>query len=457
MQTGTVLIVDDDPEIRSLIAEGLQQKGFETLQAAGGDEAMENLAPGRTCLVVADVKMPGMSGIELLRRIKRTAPELPVMMVTGYGSIRNAAEAMQEGACDYLLKPFSLETLILAVERALDTHRGNGRGRTPQKRAKAAAGKKIITRDSRLLALLAAAANAASSNATVLIQGESGTGKELLASYIHCHGLHPDGPYVAVNCASLPENLAESELFGHEKGAFTGAFSRKTGKFEQANQGTLVLDEISEMPLALQAKLLRVLQEREIDRVGGQAPVPVDTRVIVISNRDLREAVAEGTFRQDLYYRVNVIPLTIPPLRQRRDDILLLAGHFLARFSACYGKSMTQISARAGAMLLASPWRGNVRELENAMERAVLMGSGERLLPEHLFLEGQGGKPVAVPETTVNLSAGVTLRDMEKKLIFETLDQVNDNRTHAARMLGISIRTLRNKLRQYREEHGLAP
>ena len=457
MQTGTVLIVDDDPEIRSLIAEGLRQKGFDALQAAGGDEAMKKLSPGRTRLVVADMKMPGMSGIELLRRIKRTFPELPVMIVTGYGSIRNAAEAMQEGACDYLLKPFSMETLILAVERVLGTDGGNGGPGIPEKRTPAAAGKKIITRDSRLLALLGAAANAASSNATVLIQGESGTGKELLASYIHCHGLHPDGPYVAVNCASLPENLAESELFGHEKGAFTGAFSRKTGKFEQANRGTLVLDEISEMPLALQAKLLRVLQEREIDRIGGQAPVPVDVRVIAISNRDLKEAVAEGTFSQDLYYRVNVIPLTIPPLRQRRDDILLLAEHFLVRFSGRYGKSMTQISSRAGAMLLASPWRGNVRELENAMERAVLMGSGGRLLPEHLFLEEQDGEPVAVPEKTVNLSTGVTLRDMEKKLIFETLGQVNDNRTHAARMLGISIRTLRNKLRQYREEHGVSP
>ncbi len=456
MQTGTVLVVDDDPKIRSLIAEALAKKGFNTFQAAGGDEALDKMVTNHTCLMITDVKMPDMSGIELLRRVKQRAPELPVLIVTGYGSIRNAAEAMQEGACDYLLKPFSMETLVLAVEKALDSVRGLGRGGTLQRPAAAGPRKKIITRDPCLLALLESAANVAPSNATVLIQGESGTGKELLASYIHHHGLNPDGPYVAVNCASLPENLAESELFGHEKGAFTGAFSRKTGKFEQAAHGTIVLDEIGEMPLALQAKLLRALQEREIDRIGGQAPVPVDARVIVISNRDLREAVAQGAFRQDLYYRVNVIPLTVPPLRQRRDDILLLAEHFLARFSARYGKCMTRVSSRAGAILLNNPWRGNVRELENAMERAVLMGSGDRLLPEHLFLEDQGAPPAVETKSTCAPSAGVTLRDMEKRLIFETLDKVSDNRTHAARMLGISIRTLRNKLKQYREEQGLA-
>ncbi len=456
MQTGTVLVVDDDPQIRRFIAESLQRSGFEVLQAGGGDEALHQLEAGQTRLVITDVRMPGMSGIELLHRLKQQAPKLPVMIVTGYGSIRNAAEAMQEGACDYLLKPFSAETLLLSVEKALGANGGNGHSKW-HTGGGVAGDKKIITRDARMLSLLEAATNVAPSNATVLIQGESGTGKELLASHIHRHGLHPDAPYVAVNCASLPENLAESELFGHEKGAFTGAFSRKAGKFELAGKGTIVLDEISEMPLPLQAKLLRVLQEREIDRVGGQAPVPVEARVIVISNQDLREAVGAGRFRQDLYYRVNVIPLTIPPLRQRRDDILPLAEHFLARFSARYAKPMKRISTAAATMLLNNPWPGNVRELENAVERAVLMGAGDRLLPEHLVLDSDGLRPPAETPTTVQLPAGVTLRDMEKKLIFETLAKVNDNRTHAARMLGISIRTLRNKLKQYREEHGIAP
>ncbi len=456
MQTGTVLVVDDDPQIRRFIAESLQQGGFDVLQAGGGDEALQRLAPDRTRLVITDVRMPGMSGIELLQRLKRQAPELPVMIVTGFGSIRNAAEAMQEGACDYLLKPFSVETLLLAVEKALSGNGGNGRTeRSPDRPA--AGYKRIITRDARMRSLLEAATQVAPSNATVLIQGESGTGKELLASHIHRHGLHPDAPYVAVNCASLPENLAESELFGHEKGAFTGAFSRKSGKFELAGKGTIVLDEISEMPLPLQAKLLRVLQEREIDRVGGQMPVPVEARVIVISNRDLWEAVEAGRFRQDLYYRVNVIPLTIPPLRRRPDDILPLAEHFLARFSARYAKPMKRISNAAATVLLSNPWPGNVRELENAMERAVLMGSGDRLLPEHLALDPGGPQPAAERPDPAPLPVGTSLRDMEKKLIFETLAKVNDNRTHAARMLGISIRTLRNKLKQYREEHGIAP
>jgi transcriptional regulator with PAS, ATPase and Fis domain len=287
----------------------------------------------------------------------------------------------------------------------------------------------------------------------VLIRGESGTGKELLAAYIHRHSRHPEAPYVAINCAALPETLAESELFGHEKGSFTGAVGRKIGKFELVKKGTIVLDEISEMPLPLQAKLLRVLQEKEIDRVGGAHPIPIDARVIAISNVDLKKAVNDGNFREDLFYRINVIPLTLPPLRERKEDIELLAHYFLEKYSRLNQKNILGIDDDAMEKLRSHAWQGNVRELENTMERAVLIGNGELIQSQNLMLEpsdaGDG------PSDPFNVGAGRTVRDMEKALIFRTLEDVNDNRTQAAELLGISIRTLRNKLREYREENNL--
>ena len=303
--------------------------------------------------------------------------------------------------------------------------------------------------------MLALARQVARSTATVLIQGESGTGKELLAAYIHRHGLHPDAPYVAVNCAALPDTLAESELFGHEKGAFTGAVARKIGKFELARKGTIVLDEIGEMSLALQAKLLRVLQEREIDRVGGGMPTPIEARVVVVTNRDLATAVAAGSFREDLYYRINVVPLRIPPLRERPGDVLLLAHHFLEKFNTFTGKAVARISAEALDLLSRNRWKGNVRELENTLERAVLLADGDTVLPRHLQLapgpdNGAGGGPPR------SFRTGITVWEMERDLIMGTLSHVNQNRTHAAELLGISIRTLRNKLKEYRESGAAA-
>ena len=307
--------------------------------------------------------------------------------------------------------------------------------------------KKIITQDSELIKISNLAKNVAPSNATVLILGESGTGKELLASLIHQNSERSERPYVAVNCAALPESLAESELFGHEKGSFTGAESRKIGKFELGNYGTILLDEISEMAMTLQAKLLRVLQEREIDRIGGNKPIPIDVRIIAISNIDLKKAVKEGTFRQDLFYRLNVIPLTIPALRKRKGDIPLLANHFLKKFSIGNDKEMKRISEQTISLLQKYDWNGNVRELENTIERAVLLGSGEVLLPKHLFLE----EPEVSGQQPIPIKVGLSLKEMERQLIFQTLKEVNDNRTHAAKLLGISIRTLRNKLREYKD------
>jgi len=274
----------------------------------------------------------------------------------------------------------------------------------------------------------------------------------LLAAFIHRNSQRDDKPYLAINCAALPDQLAESELFGHEKGAFTGALTRKIGKFEDAGQGSLVLDEITEMALPLQAKLLRALQEREIVRLGGNRPIPVEARVIAISNRDMQQTIASGNFREDLFYRLNVIPLTIPPLRQRKNDIPLLADYFLKRFSTQNGSTISCISNAALDLLMKQSWPGNVRELENTIQRGVLIGTGEALRPEHLILEAS---PTA-PQKRTSVTAGMTVRDMEKELIYNTLQSVNDNRTHAAKMLGISIRTLRNKLNEYRDENEVA-
>ncbi|MGD8801511.1 MAG: sigma-54 dependent transcriptional regulator, partial [Desulfobacterales bacterium] len=307
----------------------------------------------------------------------------------------------------------------------------------------------------KLLEILKLAKNVANSRSTILIQGESGTGKELLAAYIHEHSGYPDEPYIALNCAALPDTLAESELFGHEKGAFTGAVGRKMGKFELAKYGTVVLDEISEMTLPLQAKLLRVLQEREIDRIGGSRPVPMNARVVAISNKELKKAVAKGKFREDLYYRINVVPFTVPPLRERPGDIPLLVTHFLEKFCNLNQRKMLNISDAAMARLTQKHWKGNIRELENTIERAVLIGNGPELLPEHLFLDV--AEPDGASQTAGTIQAGMTVKEMEKKLITCTLQEVDDNRTRAAELLGISIRTLRNKLKEYKQELEAAP
>ena len=451
MGVAPILVVDDEPDIRAALSHALSRSGFTVESAASGPEAVVKLKKDEYSMVITDLKMPVMTGMELLGTVKKMSPQLPVIMMTAYGTIDNAVEAMQEGASDYILKPFSFDTLQTAVKKIIENTNSNGKKAGSRTEISTyAVAKPIVTEDPRLLELLNLAQNVAASRATVLIQGESGTGKELLAAFIHHHSHQKNGPYVAVNCAALPENLAESELFGHEKGSFTGAVSRKIGKFELAKNGTIVLDEISEMPLSLQAKLLRVLQEREIDRVGGNRPVPIDVRVIAISNVDLKKAVSDGKFREDLYYRVNVVPLTVPPLRERRADIPLLARYFLEKYRALNNKKMTQIAPQALLHLLNHKWKGNVRELENTIERSVIMGSGEVILPEHLIL----GAPqnALQPMRPSRVRVGTTVREMEKELIETTLKEVNENRTRAAELLGISIRTLRNKLREYRQE-----
>ena len=451
MGLAPILIVDDESEMRSALCHALTRSGFSVESAAGGTEALLKLKKTSISLVITDLKMPEMSGMEVLGAAKKIVPGIPVIVITAYGSIHNAVEAMQAGAADYLLKPFSFETLETTVKKVLGNNNGSdGRQISSANLKVQPAVKTLVTQDAKLLNILELAKNVATSRSTILIQGESGTGKELLAAYVHEHSGFKEEPYVAVNCAALPDTLAESELFGHEKGAFTGAIGRKMGKFELAKYGTVVLDEISEMTLPLQAKLLRVLQEREIDRVGGSQPVAMNARVVAISNVDLKQAISKGKFREDLYYRINVVPITIPPLRDRKGDIPLLVEHFIEKYCRLNNRDLVKISDAALARLVHHDWRGNIRELENTIERAILISNGTRLLPEHLFLDPADSANYSQP--TLSIKSGMTVREMEKQLITQTLQEVRDNRTRAAELLGISIRTLRNKLKEYKLE-----
>ncbi|RLA87529.1 MAG: sigma-54-dependent Fis family transcriptional regulator [Deltaproteobacteria bacterium] len=435
MRGQQVLVVDDEREMRVAMEEVLKRCGLRVTTAQDGAGAVEKFCQDLYDLVIADVKMPRMSGLELLKEIRRIAPKIPVILVTAYGSVDGAVKAMKEGAFDYIQKPFSPEELEEVVKRALSR---NGRGQQGVKQWQ------IITQDPEVLELLDIAQKIAPSCAPVLITGESGTGKELFARYIHERSGR-EGPFVAVNCAALPEGLLESELFGHERGAFTGAVAQKRGKFEIANHGTVLLDEISEMPLSLQAKLLRALQSGEIDRVGGIKPVPVDIRVIATSNKSLIEEVREGRFREDLFFRLNVVPLHLPPLRKRKGDIPLLASYFLNKYAQLNQKEVRRISEETMRLLTGYSWPGNVREMENVIHRAVLLCEGEVLEPRHLVMD-----EALAPRPLLPVEPGTSLREMEKWLILETLKKVKGNRTRAARLLGVSTRTIRNKLKEYR-------
>jgi DNA-binding NtrC family response regulator len=452
MGLAPILVIDDESEMRSALSHALTRNGFSVESAASGMDALVRIKKDPFSLVITDIKMPEMSGMEVLGAVKKISPAIPVIVITAYGSIHNAVEAMQAGAADYLLKPFSFETLNATVKKVLGCRDSNGGGQTKQNATVRPTIKTLVTEDPKLLDILKLAKSVAASRSTILIQGESGTGKELLAAYIHENSGFKEEPYVAVNCAALPDTLAESELFGHEKGAFTGAVNRKMGKFELAKHGTVVLDEISEMTLPLQAKLLRVLQEREIDRVGGSRSVPMQARVVAISNVDLKKAVSENKFREDLYYRINVVPFTIPTLNERKGDIPLLVEHFLEKYCQLNNQEKKKISDEAMTQLVNKEWKGNIRELENSIERAVLIGSGPELLPEHLFLDPADAVSRSQSHSVLSMKAGMTVKEMEKQLITKTLEEVNDNRTHAAELLGISIRTLRNKLSEYKQE-----
>jgi DNA-binding NtrC family response regulator len=443
-----LLVVKDSNLCRRLVVALKKNSLLQIESCASAQKALEILHARPFQILYADLRLDDMSGIDLTHRVKREFPSMHILIGASDATAHAVISAMQAGASDFIIDPLETELIENAFQKAAQDILKNQKP-SPTNPTNS---KSFITQDNALLNVLDMAKKVAPSSATILASGESGTGKELLASYIHANSRREKEPYVAINCAALPEQLAESELFGHEKGAFTGAVSRKIGKFESAGKGTLVLDEITEMALPLQAKLLRALQEREIVRLGHNRPISIEARVIAISNQNMKKAVESKVFREDLYYRLNVIPLTIPPLRERKNDIPLLADYFFKRFCSQNGKAMHAISDQAMDLLIKQPWPGNVRELENTIERGVLIGSGKQLLPEHLILE----ETLAQGSRRRSFAAGMTVRDMEKELIFNTLNEVNDNRTHAAKMLGISIRTLRNKLNEYREEMELS-
>jgi len=419
-----ILVVDDDAQMRMALSEAIQRLGYSATLCDGGADALGKLAHAAYSLIVTDMKMPRMDGLTFLKEVRKRVGNLPVLVITGFGTVENAVETMKEGATDYLMKPFSFDTLTKSIQSIM---------------ARVSPDRDLLTASPDMQRIVQLAGNLAANDITVLITGESGTGKELLARHIHRKSRRKDNPFVAVNCAAIPENLLESELFGHEKGAFTGAGERKKGKVELADSGTILLDEIGEMPMLLQAKLLRVLQEREIDRVGGKDPVKVDVRVIATTNRDLALECAEGRFREDLFYRLNVFPLRVPPLRERPEDIPVLAEHFIRNFSAVAGKTIRGCSEEVIADLQQMPWRGNVREFENVLQRAVFLCSGDTVGRGDLMMDHAAPRP----------AANGKLRDMEKEMIMKTLKEVNGNKAKAAKLLGVSVRTVRNKLSEY--------
>ncbi len=450
MSHSTIMIVEDDADLREALTDTLKLAGYSVMEANNGNVALDILNNEEVNMVVSDVQMSGMDGETLLKRIKSLHPEIPVVLMTAYGTIQKAVEAMQNGAVDYLVKPFEAEVLVNMVSQFV---------------ANQDEASDFIAEDPRTREVLALAQRVAESDATVLINGESGTGKEVFANAIHRFSSRANGPFVAINCAAIPENMLEAMLFGYEKGAFTGAYKSSPGKFELANRGTLLLDEISEMDLALQAKLLRVLQEKEVERLGGSNVIPLDVRVVATTNRDMKAEVRAGRFREDLYYRLNVFPLSLPALRDRKEDIIPLAEYLLRRHVEGTGKPVPKLDESARQALLAHRWPGNVRELDNVVQRALILQTDGVIAAEHIMFEpdnlssGSEGS-VSPPELEAteqsdasvdNSLLGDNLKNQEYRLILDALTNTNGSRKSAAEMLGISQRTLRYKLAKMRE------
>jgi two-component system response regulator FlrC len=443
MNAAPVLIVEDDPALREALSDTLEMAGYPVAVACDGQGALKCLEQQDFGMVVSDVHMGRMDGHALLARIRTLAPDLPVVLMTAYGTIEKAVEAMRAGATDYLVKPFEAGVLVDMVSRYLP---GADKPMTG-----------LVAVDERSRQLAALASRVAATDATVMISGESGSGKEVFARFIHEQSTRKDKPFVAINCAAIPENMLEAVLFGYEKGAFTGAYRSQAGKFEQAQGGTLLLDEISEMDLALQAKLLRVLQEREVERLGGREMIALDVRVLATTNRNLREQVTVGSFREDLYYRLNVFPLNLPPLRVRPADILPLAEGLLERYCR-HGRVRPQLSAAARQRLLEHPWPGNVRELDNVIQRALILLNGELIEVADLCFEETAASLTADCPVVADLEQqgheglGEDLKSREYQLILEALEADRGSRKAAAERLGISPRTLRYKLARMREQ-----
>lgn len=445
-----ILVADDEKNMLWALTNVLSKQGFKTFTARDGEEAIHQFKKHLPDVVLLDLKMPKKNGIEVLKKIKKINDSIPVIMITAHGNIETAIEAMKFGAFDYVQKPFEMEEINVLIKKALKI-----RDLTMEvellrdELSRISRGNQIIGESPQIKEVMDLVNRVAKSNATVLILGESGTGKELVANAIHYNSDRKNKPFVKVNCGALPENLLESELFGHEKGAFTGAISRKIGRFERAHGGSIFLDEIGEMSFSTQVKLLRVLQEKQIERVGSTEVIDVDVRIIAATNKDLKRLVEEGRFREDLYYRLNVIPIKIPPLRERKQDIPLLVKYFLQKYSLETGRRGMTISDSALDKLKAYSWPGNIRELQNVIERAVILSPGREITEDQLPPEiVKRDRQIELDEFKLPKN-GVNLNDLEKSLIKQALDMTNGNQTEAARLLGITRHTLIYRMEKY--------
>ena len=454
-----ILVVDDEPLMRDFLMETLERKKYLVEAAGNGAQAVEKIKAEFYDLVITDIRMPEVSGMEVLETVKKHNLDTEVIMITAFGTIENAVEAMKLGSYDYITKPFSADEIEIKVDRALERQIMRDENKTLRidntqlrnqlvekyKFSSIVGSSEVMSKVYDTIEMIAPA------KATILIYGESGTGKELVARAIHYNSTRQNKPFIKLNCAALPEGLMESELFGQEKGAFTGAIRTTKGRFELAHTGTLLFDEIGELSHPLQSKLLRVLQEREFERVGNPTPLSVDVRVIATTNRDLNKEVKEGNFREDLFYRLNVVPIYLPPLRERKEDIPLLVDHFLRKYSRENDKNIQGIDDSALEKLMTQEWKGNVRELENHIERAIVLCRDEVLTARHFQFEHETAEKTK-QFGLEGVTPGVTLREMEKRLILSTLASEKNNRTRASDILGISVRTLRNKLNEYAGE-----
>jgi two-component system, NtrC family, response regulator HydG len=450
-EPATLLVADDDPGLRESLERTLTREGYRVVLASDGRAALERVQAGGIDLIVTDLRMPGLTGLELLRAAKAIMPDVDVILLTAFGTVEEAVKAMKDGAYDFLTKPFRREQLIKLVDKALERRDLIEQNKALKKQLEDIRAKgQMIGASPAFRRMLTLIEQIADSSATILIQGESGAGKELVARTIHERSGRRAGPFVAVNCAALPETLLESELFGYEKGAFTGAAGRKEGRFELANAGTLFLDEVADLSLVTQPKILRVLQEGEFERLGGTRTLQVDVRIVAATNQDLAEMVKEKRFREDLYYRLNVITVRVPPLRERHEDIRVLAQHYLRVYAAKNGRKLEGFSNEALERLESYAWPGNVRELENLIERTVLLARKDRIDAEDLPEEVAGVK--RPPRDAILELVGTPLADIEQRLLDETLRITGGNKTQAAKLLGIDVRTVARKLERREDD-----
>lgn len=442
-----ILIADDEKNMIWAMKKALKNEGYRIITAADGVEAVEMARQEEPDLILLDLKMPKKDGMEALKEIKSLNGKVPVIMITAHGTMESAIEAMKLGALDYISKPFDLEELKVVIEKALNVGNMQEQIEFLTEELNKNTGKVIIGESEKIRGVLQIVSRVANSSATVFITGESGTGKELIANAIHFNSNRKHKPYIKVNCGALPETLLESELFGHEKGAFTGAIAKKPGRFERADGGTIFLDEVGELSPAIQVKLLRVLQEKEFERVGGTETIKVDVRIVAATNRNLREMVEKGEFREDLFYRLNVIPIELPPLRERKEDIPKLIEFFTEKYCAEIGRSKLSFDREAMEALTHYPWKGNIRELENVIERIVILNHGEKVtkdvLPKEILFYNSEVPAFLLPEE------GIDLEQVEKSLIEQALKRTDYNQTHAAKLLGITRHTLIYRMEKY--------